>query len=126
MSTTEPKIPGPDHPIAVEPTPTRVVVRAGDRVVADTTNALALREASYPPVMYVPIADVDRTLLTESETTSYCPYKGEAAYYSITAGDRVIKDAIWYYPEPYDAVAPIADHVAFYADRVEIDLGQSQ
>ena len=126
MSTTEPRIPGPDHPITVEPNPTRVVVSAGDRVVADTTNALALREASYPPVMYVPIADVDRTLLTESETTSYCPYKGEAAYYSIAAGDTVIEDAIWYYPEPYDAVAPIAAHVAFYADRVEIDLGQSQ
>jgi uncharacterized protein (DUF427 family) len=126
VSATEPRIPGPDHPITVEPNPTRVVVSAGDRVVADSTNALALREASYPPVMYVPIADVDRTLLTESETTSYCPYKGEAAYYSITAGDTVIEDAIWYYPEPYDAVAPIADHVAFYADRVAIDLGQSQ
>ena len=126
MSTTEPRIPGPDHPITVEPSQTRVVVRAGDRVVADSTNALALREASYPPVMYVPIADVDRTLLTESETTSYCPYKGEASYYSITAGDSVIEDAIWYYPDPYDAVAPIADHVAFYADRVQLDLGQSQ
>ena len=126
MSTTEPRIPGPDHPITVEPSPTRVVVSAGDRIVADTTNALALREASYPPVMYVPIADVDRTLLTASETTSYCPYKGEASYYSITAGDSVIEDAIWYYPDPYDAVAPIADHVAFYADRVQLDLGQSQ
>ena len=126
MSTTEPRIPGPDHPITVEPSPTRVVVSAGDRIVADTTNALALREASYPAVMYVPIADVDRTLLTESETTSYCPYKGEASYYTITAGESVIEDAIWYYPDPYDAVAPIADHVAFYADRVQIDLGQSQ
>jgi uncharacterized protein (DUF427 family) len=121
VSATQPRIPGPDHPITVQPSPARVVVSAGEHVIADTTHALELREASYPPVYYVPLADVDASVLTESETTSYCPYKGEASYYSIRTEDGVTEDAIWYYREPYDAVAPIVGHVAFYADRVTID-----
>jgi uncharacterized protein (DUF427 family) len=126
VSTTEPKIPGPDHPITVAASPARVVVSAGDRIIADTTHALEMREASYPAVIYVPLADVDPKVLAESGTTSYCPYKGEAAYYSVTTHDGVIEDALWYYPEPYDAVAEIAGHAAFYPDRVQIDVGQSR
>jgi uncharacterized protein (DUF427 family) len=122
VSTTQPKIPGPDHPITVTPSPARVVVSAGDHIVAQTTNALELHEANHDVVYYVPVEDLDRAVLTESETTTYCPYKGEASYYSITAGDSVIEDAIWYYPEPYDAVRQIADHVAFYTDRVQVDV----
>ncbi len=125
MSATQQKIPGPDHPITIDRHPSRVVVSVGDHIVADSTNALSMREASYPPVVYVPIADVDRAVLVDSQTTSHCPYKGDAAYYSVTTPDGVVKDAIWYYPAPYDAVAPIADHVAFYPDRVQIDTGQS-
>ena len=126
MPATEPKIPGPDHPITVRPSPSRVMVSAGDHIVADTTHALELHEASYPPVLYVPIDDVDRTVLADSATTTYCPYKGDASYYSITTGDGVIEDAIWYYPEPYDAVSQIDGHVAFYTDRVQVDVGQSR
>jgi uncharacterized protein (DUF427 family) len=114
-------IPGPDHPITVEPAAARVTVRAGGAVVADTTSALRLREASYPPVYYVPIADVDQSLLKPTDSTTYCPYKGDAAYYSIVTSEGEIKDAIWFYDKPYPAVAQIAEHVAFYADRVEID-----
>ena len=123
MTTTrEPKIPGPEHPITIEPTGTRVVARVGTLIVADTTRALTLREASYPPVQYIPLEDVDQTLLTASATQTYCPYKGDASYYSITA-DGGRPDAVWSYREPYDAVAGIAGHVAFYTDQVDIVVG---
>ena len=123
MSATEPKLPGPDHPITIEPHPGRVVVRLGDRVVADTTDALELHEAAYPPVLYLPLADLDDASITDSDTTSWCPYKGTASYYSIDTGDGLVEDAIWYYPEPHDAVSQIAGHAAFYPDRVRIDQG---
>ncbi|GIF14735.1 DUF427 domain-containing protein [Actinoplanes teichomyceticus] len=113
------KQPGPDHPITVTPTGERVVVVVAGRVVADTDNALSLREATYPAVPYVPLADVDRTLLERTGTRTYCPYKGEASYYSIPLGGERSVDAVWEYPAPYDAVAQIKDHVAFYPDRVD-------
>jgi uncharacterized protein (DUF427 family) len=123
VSATQPRIPGPDHPITVEPHPARVRVSVGDHVIADTTNALALREASYAVAFYVPLADLDQSTLVASETTTYCPYKGTASYYSIRTGDADLPDAIWYYPEPYDAVAEIAGHAAFYPNKVEIQEG---
>jgi uncharacterized protein (DUF427 family) len=123
MTTTrEPKIPGPGHPITIEPTGVRVVARVGAQIVADTTRALTLREANYPPVQYIPLKDVDQTLLTASPTQTYCPYKGDASYYGITADGRR-PDAVWSYREPYDAVADIAGHVAFYTDQVDIVAG---
>lgn len=121
MSTTERKLPGPDHPITIEPHPGRVVVRAGDSVVADTTRALALREASYPAVLYVPVDDLRRDALRDSDTSTYCPYKGTASYWSLDAGGTVVQDAVWYYPEPHEAVGEIAGHAAFYPDRVQIE-----
>lgn len=120
MTNREPKIPGPDHPITVEKTGQRVLARVGGHVVADTTNALTLRESNYPPVQYIPLEDVDQALLAESDTSTYCPYKGDASYYSITLPDGQLADAVWSYREPYDSVAPIANHVAFYTDRVEV------
>jgi uncharacterized protein (DUF427 family) len=115
-----PRVPGPDHPITVGPHEGRVTVRLGDTVVADTTAALELRESTYPVAYYLPLADVDQALLQTSATTTYCPFKGDAAYYSVALGDRVVEDVIWYYPQPYDAVADIAGHVAFYPNKVEI------
>jgi uncharacterized protein (DUF427 family) len=120
VTAREPKIPGPDHPITIEATGGRVVARVGTHVLADSSRALTLREANYPPVQYIPLADVDQTLLASSDTSTYCPYKGDASYYSITLPEGPLTDAIWTYREPYDSVAPIADHVAFYPDRVEV------
>jgi uncharacterized protein (DUF427 family) len=119
--TREIKIPGPDHPITVTPSTDHVVVRAGDRVIADTTKSLKLQESTYPAVHYVPIADVDESLLRRTETSTYCPFKGDASYYSITGADE-ITDAVWFYEEPYDSVAEIAGHVAFYPNRVQITV----
>lgn len=122
--TRERKIPGPDHPITVEPTSARVVVRAGGRVLVDTDKALTLREASYPAVQYVPLADIDQDAIRHTETHTYCPFKGEASYYTIATADGELTDAIWTYEEPYDAVADIAGHAAFYPDQVEITVGE--
>jgi uncharacterized protein (DUF427 family) len=123
ITTREPKIPGPEHPITIEPAGVRVVARVGAQIIADTTRALTMREASYPPVHYIPLEDVDQTLLTASATQTYCPYKGDASYYGIAAADGERADAVWSYREPYDAVADIAGHVAFYTDRVDVVVG---
>ena len=119
MSGKPIKIPGPDHPITVEHNPSRIVVKFGGRVIADTRDALTLREASYPPVQYIPRKDVDMSLLQRSDHTSHCPYKGEASYYSIPGGGERSRNAIWTYETPNPAVANIRDHMAFYPDRVD-------
>jgi uncharacterized protein (DUF427 family) len=113
------RLPGPDHPISIERNSSRVVVTVAGRIIADTGEALTLREAHYPPVQYIPRADVDMSLLVRTQRTSYCPYKGDASYFNIpSGGDRSI-DAVWSYETPYAAVAGIKDHLAFYPDRVE-------
>jgi uncharacterized protein (DUF427 family) len=113
------KVPGPDHPIAIEANLSRVVVTVGGRVVADTRDALTLREAAYPAVQYIPRRDVDMAALTRSEHTTYCPYKGDASYYSIPAGGERSLNAVWTYETPFEAMAQIKDYVAFYPDRVD-------
>jgi uncharacterized protein (DUF427 family) len=90
-----------------------------DRVVADTRNALTLREASYPPVQYIPREDVDTTLLVRTDHATYCPYKGDCAYYSIPLGGVRSINAVWTYESPYTAVAAIRNYLAFYSDRVD-------
>ena len=117
------KIPGPDHPITVSPTGKRVVVRVGDRVIAETDNALTLRESTYAPVQYVPLADVDPSVLERTDHATYCPYKGDASYYSVLTDGGVLENAVWTYETPYDAVSEIAGHVAFYPNQVEIAVG---
>jgi uncharacterized protein (DUF427 family) len=113
------KIPGPDHPISIERDNERVIVSVAGRVIADTRDALTLREASYPAVQYIPRRDVDMAALTRSEHTTYCPYKGDASYYSIPAGGDRSLNAVWTYETPFEAVAQIKDYVAFYSDRVD-------
>ena len=114
--------PGPDHPITVTPNPRRVVVRVGDRTIAETTRALSLKEAGYPAVQYVPREDVDMSALERSDAHTYCPFKGDASYFSIRTGDGVIKDAVWSYERPHEAMLEIAGRLAFYPDKVEITV----
>jgi uncharacterized protein (DUF427 family) len=113
------KIPGPDHPISVERNSGRVVISVAGRVIADTREALTLSEAHYPAVEYIPRKDVDMTLLARSDRSTYCPYKGDASYFSIPLGGERSIDAVWAYETPYAAVAGIKDHLAFYPDRVD-------
>ncbi|MGV0810410.1 DUF427 domain-containing protein [Mycolicibacterium boenickei] len=105
------------HPITVAPTGSRVTVRVNGEVVAETDDALTLQESTYPAVQYIPLADVTAAL-TRSDTTTYCPYKGEANYYHVGG----IDDAIWTYEQPYPAVAEIAGRVAFYPDKAEVTV----
>ena len=113
-------VPGLDDPITVSPAGTTVTVRLGGRTIAKSDRALVLREASYPPVHYLPLEDVEDGVLRPSSHETYCPFKGDASYYSLLDGDAVIVDAVWSYVAPYDAVAEIANHVAFYPQHVEI------
>jgi uncharacterized protein (DUF427 family) len=119
MTAKPVKVPGPDHPITVERNPSRVIVTVAGRTVADTRAALTLREASYPAVLYIPRKDVDMALLQRTDHATYCPYKGDCAYYSIPAGGARSANAVWTYEAPYDSVAQIKDHLAFYPDRVD-------
>ena len=119
MTTKTIKIPGPDHPISIERNSSRVVVTLAGKVIANTVDALTLREAQYPPVQYIPRKDVDMTALERTQHSTHCPYKGDASYYSIPAGGERSVNAIWTYEDPYEAVAAIRDHVAFYPDRVD-------
>lgn len=117
------KEPGPDHPISIAPTAGRVVVRVNGTVVADSVHAQTLNEASYPPVQYIPRDDVRLDLLTRTDHATYCPYKGDAAYWSVTVDGAVAENAVWSYEAPYPAVATIGDHMAFYPAKVDsIDI----
>jgi uncharacterized protein (DUF427 family) len=113
------KLPGPDHPITITSFAGRVRVTFNGQVVAETTRALRLQEASYPPVFYIPREDAAMALYRRSDHVTHCPYKGDASYYTLDAGGRQAANAVWSYEQPYPAMARIAGHLAFYPDRVD-------
>lgn len=113
------KFPGPDHPIAIAPNRRKVRVLFAGRVIAETTRALTLSEASYAPVQYIPREDVRMDLLRRSDHATHCPYKGDAAYYSIEADGRRADQAIWTYEHPFPPVSQIEGLIAFYPNRVD-------
>jgi len=119
MTEKQVKLPGPDHPISIQRNPARVVVWVAGRVVADTRNALTLREAAYLPVQYIPIEDVDSAQLERTNHATYCPYKGDCSYYSVPTGGKKSVNAVWSYEDPFPAVVQIGGHVAFYPERVD-------
>lgn len=119
MSSRVQRVPGPDHPIDVTPSKDRIVVRVADRVVADTRRSLSLQEANYPVVHYIPRQDVDMSLLERTDHHTYCPYKGDASYYSIPSAGERGTNAVWTYEHPYDSVTPITNYLAFYGTRVD-------
>jgi uncharacterized protein (DUF427 family) len=113
------KTPGPDHPITIVRNGHRVRVRFEGQTVADTTRALTLKEAHYPPVHYIPRTDADMSLLTRTQHHTHCPYKGEASYFTIVADGRTSENAVWSYEQPFPAVTEIKAYLAFYPDRVD-------
>ena len=113
------KIPGPDHPITITPNPKRVSVLLGGEVIAETTRAMTLKEASYAPVQYIPREDARMAAFHRTQHATHCPYKGDAGYFSVEAGGRRAENAVWTYEQPYPAVRQIAGHLAFYPDRVD-------
>jgi uncharacterized protein (DUF427 family) len=123
MSTRPRLQPTDSHPISIAPTGRHVTVRVNGDVVADTDHAQTLQESTYAPVHYIPITDVNNELLRRTDTATYCPYKGDASYYSVVTAGGTVDDAIWNYEEPYEAVSAIAGHVAFYPDKADITVG---
>ena len=119
MKDKQIRVPGPDHPITIERNPVRVIVSIAGQAIADTRDALTLRESTYPPVQYIPLKDVDMSLLERTDHSTYCPYKGDCVYYSIPLGGDKSVNAVWIYEVPFAAVAEIKDHFAFYPDRVD-------
>ncbi len=116
--------PASNHPIEVSPDPRRVRVVAGGQVIAETTRALSLREASYPTVLYIPREDARMDFLRASEHRTHCPYKGDASYFSLCLPTGLEPDAVWSYEKPFPAVSGIAGHLAFYPNRVDaIEVG---
>jgi len=113
------KIPDQTHPITIEQNHSRIIISVAGRVVADTREALTLREASYPAVQYIPRKDVDMTLLTRTDHATYCPYKGDCAYFSIPLGGERSINAVWTYEVPHAALSAIKEHLAFYPNRVD-------
>lgn len=124
MTDKRAKAPGRDHPITMERNPARVVVLVGGRVIADTCEAVTLHEASYAPVQYVPRKDVDMSALERTGHATFCPYKGDCAYYSISIGGKRSINAAWTYEAPYPAFAEIQGHLAFYPERVDASEGR--
>ena len=119
MNTKEIKIPGPDHPITIEPAKVTIRVTVAGKIVAESSRSLILQEQGYPPVYYIPRQDADMSMLVRTTHYSYCPYKGDCSYYSIPAGGAKSEYAVWTYEQPYEAVASIKDHLAFYPTRVD-------
>jgi uncharacterized protein (DUF427 family) len=113
------RVPGPNHPIDIEPSQAHVMVRVAGKVIVNTRSALIWREASYPPVLYLPRSDADLSLLQRTDHATYCPYKGDCSYYSIPLGGAKSLNAVWTYEEPYTAVEAIRGYLAFYRDRID-------
>jgi uncharacterized protein (DUF427 family) len=113
------KTPGPDHPITISPAEGSVRVTVAGRMVAESTRALRLEEEGHPPVYYLPRSDADMSLLVRTTHYTYCPYKGDCTYYSISVGGAKSENAVWTYEKPYEAVASIKEHLAFYPSRVD-------
>ena len=113
------RIPGPDHPIAISLNPRRIRVRFAGRTIAETTRAMTMKEAHYPPVHYIPRADADMSALTRTQHHTHCPYKGDASYFTVAAEGRTAENAVWSYEAPFPAMAEIREYLAFYPDRVD-------
>jgi len=92
----------------------RWTVRAGGAVLGESANALELAEGDYPPVIYFPREDVAMAFLEPSGKSTHCPHKGDASYYSVVTKSTTLKDSVWSYEAPFEGVARIKDHLAFY------------
>ena len=111
----------PDYRVDLVPSDKRVTVRFNGEVIVDTQRALEVRETKHDPVLYFPREDVRIERLERSDHQSFCPFKGEASYWHLGAGDRREENSVWSYEDPFDEVSGLKDYVAFYADRVDLD-----
>lgn len=112
--------PGPDHPIDIRPARNRWRAAFDGHVIADSADALILKEAAYPPVVYFPRADVEMSFMGRTDRSTHCPYKGDASYYTLQMDGRIADNVAWSYEHPYEGMETIGERIAFYADRVEV------
>jgi uncharacterized protein (DUF427 family) len=110
----------PHHRVDTRHSSRRIQVLAGGQVVADTARPLLLFETNLPTRYYLPFEDIRTELFEASTTTSVCPYKGRARYWSLRVGDTLIKDAAWSYPDPIPENPKIRDLVGFFQERIGI------
>ena len=114
----------PKHRLAAKPAGARVRVTVKGEVIADTRNAVELHETPEghvvaPVVYYVPRKDVKMDRFVKTEHSTYCPYKGDASYYSMSVGGDTVENAVWSYEKPYDEVMDIKEYFAFYPKKVD-------
>jgi uncharacterized protein (DUF427 family) len=114
----------PEHQVLIEPCAERIRVSAGGLLLADTQRALRVRESRHDDVYYLPKADVHFEYLEPTERSTYCPFKGHASYHSVLSDSGTLTDCVWSYEAPYDECATLEGHVAFYQDRVTVELGE--
>jgi uncharacterized protein (DUF427 family) len=119
------KVPGPDHPITIDGHAGRMLAVFKGHVIADSGDVLILKEASYKPVAYFPRADVDMAFMARTELDTYCPYKGHAAYYTLSMDGDIAENAVWTYENPHPAMELIRGRLAFYPNVVEVREGHS-
>jgi uncharacterized protein (DUF427 family) len=113
----------PDYTVAISPAGERVTVTCDGMVVAQSDKALLMRETRHADVYYLPRSDVRMDLLTRTDHSTYCPFKGHACYWTLTTGGKVHPNIVWSYEDPYPEVRAIRDFVSFYADRTGIETG---
>ena len=114
----------PGYKIDIARHPKRITVTFKGEIVADSREALEINETGIPPVYYIPREDVLMDLFERTETETYCPFKGQATYWTLTIGDAVSTDAAWSYETPYDECQNLGGHLSFYGDRVdEVNTG---
>lgn len=111
--------PGHAHAITIEKNPNRIKVTFNGTVVADTEQALVLKEGPLPPVNYIPREDVQMSYLQQSNHSTHCPFKGDASYFTLSVNDKIADNAVWTYESPIETVAQIKDYVVFYPEKME-------
>jgi uncharacterized protein (DUF427 family) len=114
------KTPGPDHPITLEKAANRWRARYAGHVIADTDDAIILREADYPPVVYFPRIDVEMGYMSRTARGTHCPYKGDASYFTVLMDGQFAENAVWTYEQPFPAMEAIEGRLAFYPDKIEV------
>ncbi len=109
----------PNYRVDLEPGPRRVRVVFNGETIADSGKALIVRETAHEPIYYFPRDDVRLELLERTEHHTFCPFKGNASYWTVRAGDRVAENAVWSYEDPFEEVAGLANYMSFYEEQVE-------
>ncbi|MDO8902825.1 MAG: DUF427 domain-containing protein [Phenylobacterium sp.] len=112
--------PGSNHALEIRPAATRMRAAVQGHIIADSDNVLMLKEGAMAPVAYFPRDDIEMGYFARTDRSTHCPFKGDAAYYTVTLEGEVLENVAWTYEDPLPGAVQIDGRVAFYADRVEV------